>query len=135
MDNALSRPRWNGWNPDGTTAYRFIPADTGKLTAEQVPQLKLKWAVGFAEASSVAQSQPVVVGGALFIGTDNNFVYALDAKTGCVHWSYDAKAQVRGAVNIGEPKTTPGVRYAAFLATCSASCTRSTPKRAWACGP
>jgi len=115
MDNALSRPRWNGWNPDGTTSYRFIPADTGKLTAQQVPQLKLKWAVAFHDAASVAQSQPVVVGGALFIGSDNNFVYALDAKTGCVHWSYDAKSQVRGAVNIGEPKTTPGVRYAAFF--------------------
>ena len=115
MDNALSRPRWNGWNPDGTTSHRFMPAETGKLTAEQVPRLKLKWAVAFADAASVAQSQPVVVGGAVFIGTDNNFVYALDAKTGCVHWSYDAKSQVRGAVNIGEPKTTPGVRYAAYF--------------------
>jgi polyvinyl alcohol dehydrogenase (cytochrome) len=115
MDNALSRPRWNGWNPDGTTSQRMISAEMGKLTAEQVPRLKMKWAVAFPDAASVAQSQPVVVGGAIFIGTDNNFVYALDAKTGCIHWSYDAKSQVRGGVTIGEPKTTPGVRYAAYF--------------------
>jgi polyvinyl alcohol dehydrogenase (cytochrome) len=115
LDNAFSRPRWNGWNPDQTTSYRFISNDMAQLTAEQVPQLKLKWAIGFPDAASVAQSQPVVVGGALFIGTDNNFVYALDAKTGCFHWSYDAKAQVRGAVSINEAKNIPGVRYAAFF--------------------
>ncbi len=99
----------------GRPATASSPPTRAKLTAEQVPQLKLKWAVAFHDAASVAQSQPVVVGGALFIGSDNNFVYALDAKTGCVHWSYDAKSQVRGAVNIGEPKTTPGVRYAAYF--------------------
>jgi polyvinyl alcohol dehydrogenase (cytochrome) len=115
LDNALNRPRWNGWNPDQTTSYRFMPAETGKLTADQVSRLKLKWVFAFPDAASAGQSQPVVVGGALFMGTDNSFVYALDARTGCVHWSYDAKAQVRGAISIGEPKTTPGVRYAAYF--------------------
>jgi polyvinyl alcohol dehydrogenase (cytochrome) len=115
LDNAFNRPRWNGWNPDQTTSYRFISPEMGKLTADDIPRLKLKWAFVFPDAASAAQSQPVVVGGALFMGTDNNFVYALDAKTGCVHWSYDAKAQVRGAVSIGEMKTTAGVRYAAYF--------------------
>jgi polyvinyl alcohol dehydrogenase (cytochrome) len=92
-----------------------MPAETGKLTADQVSRLKLKWVFAFPDAASAGQSQPVVVGGALFMGTDNSFVYALDARTGCVHWSYDAKAQVRGAISIGEPKTTPGVRYAAYF--------------------
>jgi polyvinyl alcohol dehydrogenase (cytochrome) len=115
MENPFNRPRWNGWSPDPTTNHRFVPADQGGLTAEQVPRLQLKWAVAFPDAGSVAWSQPVVVGGVVFIGTDNNYVYALDAKSGCVYWSYNAKAQVRAAVSIEELKSTPGVRYAAYF--------------------
>jgi polyvinyl alcohol dehydrogenase (cytochrome) len=115
LDNPMTKPRWNGWNPDQTTSYRFVPPETGKLTGDQIPRLKLKWAVAFPDAASPAQSQPTVVGGALFIGTDNNFVYALDAKSGCMYWSYDAKAQVRGAVSVGEPKGVAGVRFAAYF--------------------
>src|SRR5262249_38331756 len=100
LDNAFKSPRWNGWSPDQTTTYRYVPADQAKLTADQVPQLKLKWAFAFPDAGSMAWSQPVVVGGAVFMGSDNNYVYALDAKSGCVHWSYNAKAEVRGAVSI-----------------------------------
>ena len=36
------------------------------------------------------------------MGTDNNYVYALDAKTGCAHWAYNAKGQVRAAVSVQE---------------------------------
>jgi polyvinyl alcohol dehydrogenase (cytochrome) len=115
MDNPFAKPHWNGWSPDPTTNNRFVPADQAKLTAEQVPQLKLKWAFAFPDAASVAWSQPVIVGGVVFMGTDNNYVYALDAKSGCAYWAYNAKAQVRAAVSIEELKETPGVRYAAYF--------------------
>lgn len=115
LDNALGRPHWNGWSPDPTTNFRYVPAEQGKLTGDQVPRLKLKWAFAFPESSSIAWSQPVVVGGAVFMGSDNNFVYALDAQTGCVHWAYNAKGQVRGAVSIQELKDMPNVRYAAYF--------------------
>lgn len=115
LDNPFARPNWNGWNPDTSTSYRFMPAETAGLTAERAPQLKLKWAFAFPDSASAAWSQPTVVGGALFMGTDNNFVYAIDTKSGCVHWSYDAKAQVRGAVSIAEVKDLQGVRYGAYF--------------------
>ena len=45
--------------------------------------------------------QPSVVGGRVFVGGDTGFVYALDAATGCVHWSFRARAGVRTAPTIG----------------------------------
>ena len=115
LDDPFGRPAWNGWSPDPTKSYRFQPEEAGGLTGRQLSELELKWAFAFPGGASAAWSQPTVVGGALFIGSDNNFVYALDAKTGCVHWSYEAPGQVRGAVSVGEVTEIPGASYAAFF--------------------
>jgi polyvinyl alcohol dehydrogenase (cytochrome) len=115
LSNPWTTPRWNGWAPDVATQARFQPADAAGLTASQVPQLRVKWAFGIPGAGSASWSQPTVVGGAVFVGSDNNFVYALDAKSGCAYWSFEAKAGVRGAVTIGDVKDVAGVRYAAYF--------------------
>ena len=115
LNDPFEKPRWNGWTPDPTKSYRFQPQEAGGLTGAQVRDLELKWAFAMPGATSAAWAQPTIVGGALFIGSDNNFVYALDAKTGCVHWSFEAPGQVRTAVSIGEVTTVAGVRYAAMF--------------------
>ena len=115
LDDPFEKPRWNGWTPDPTQSYRFQPQQAGGLTGAQVSQLKLKWSFAFPGAASAAWTQPTVVGGALFIGSDNNYVYGIDAETGCVYWSYEAHGQVRTAVSIGEITEIPGVRYAAYF--------------------
>ena len=115
FEDPFAQPGWNGWAPDPTRSYRFQPEAAAGLTGAQVADLKLKWAFAFPGAASAAWAQPTVVGGALFIGSDNNFVYALDAKTGCVHWSFEAPGQVRTAISIGEITDVPGVRYAAMF--------------------
>ena len=115
LDDPFERPRWNGWTPDPTKSYRFQPQEAGGLTGAQVSQLKLKWAFAFPGAASAAWTQPTVVGGVVFIGSDNAFVYGIDAETGCVYWSYEAPGQVRTAVSIGEITEIPGVRYAAYF--------------------
>jgi len=107
-------PSWNGWSPDLTNA-RF-QREPG-FTAADVPRLTLKWAFGFPGAASV-YGQPTVAGGRVFVGVDTGYVYALDASTGCVHWSFLAEAGVRNAISVGElppgPKG-PGPRYGAFF--------------------
>ena len=113
LDDPFERPHWNGWAPDPTRSHRFQDNAAAGLTGAQVPDLKLKWAFALPGAASAAWAQPTIVGDALFIGSDNNFVYALDAKSGCVHWSYEAPGQVRTAVSIGALSDVPGVRYAA----------------------
>lgn len=96
---AAATPHWNGWGADATQR-RFQDAEGAKLTAAAVPRLALKWAFGFPKAQ-MAYGQPAVVGGRLFVGSADGTVYALDAETGCVHWTFKAGAPVRTAVSVG----------------------------------
>jgi polyvinyl alcohol dehydrogenase (cytochrome) len=87
---------WNGWGPDQGNS-RFQP--NAGLSAAQVPELKLKWAFGFPNGNS-AYGQPSISAGRVFVASDTGFVYSLDATTGCVYWSYQAKAGVRTAITV-----------------------------------
>ena len=79
------------------------------MTPASVARLQLKWAFGLPITTS-AYSQPVVVGGRLFIGSDSGYFYSLDPSTGCVHWSFRANAGIRstpmiGSVSAGSSRT------------------------------
>ncbi len=110
LGDPLKGASWNGWGVDLGNS-RFQPAAAAGLTAEQVPKLKLKWAFGFPNATSM-YGQPTVAGGRVYAGADTGFVYALSASTGCVYWSYQAQAGVRTAISIAP---VSGGRYAAFF--------------------
>jgi polyvinyl alcohol dehydrogenase (cytochrome) len=103
--DAASTPAWRGWSPSVTNT-RFQSAQQAGLTAEQVPKLSLKWAFGFPDATS-AWSQPTIAGGRVFVGSQNGTVYALDAKSGCIHWTFTAKSGVRTALSFG-PRDAAG---------------------------
>lgn len=111
--NPATGPRWSGWGNDLMNT-RAQTAEHAGLRAADVPKLQLKWAFGFPNGSS-AYGQPAVAGGRLFVGSDNGFVYSLDAATGCVYWSFEAKAGVRSAISIGTIKTAGGTRHVAFF--------------------
>jgi polyvinyl alcohol dehydrogenase (cytochrome) len=106
-------PSWNGWSAEVTNT-RFQSAKAAGLTAGQVPRLKLKWAFGYPTGVS-AYGQPTVVSGRVFVGTDIGYVYSLDAATGCVYWSYQAKGNVRGAPSMGPVKGRAPAKYAVFF--------------------
>jgi polyvinyl alcohol dehydrogenase (cytochrome) len=96
----MSLPHWNGWGVD-IRQHRFQPADQAQLAADDVPRLKLKWSFGF-PGDVRADAQPTVFGGRVFVGSAGGKVYALDAKTGCQRWKFDAGFGVRSAITIGE---------------------------------
>jgi polyvinyl alcohol dehydrogenase (cytochrome) len=73
------------------------------MTAADVPNLKLKWAFGF-PGGTQAYGNPAIVAGRVFVGSDNGTVYALDAETGCMYWSFKAEGGVRAAPSIGRAK-------------------------------
>ncbi|HVY35450.1 MAG TPA: PQQ-binding-like beta-propeller repeat protein [Caulobacteraceae bacterium] len=98
----LTGAGWNGWGGDLANTRFRTQAQAG-MTAKDLPRLKLKWAFGLPNSTS-AYSQPTVVGGRVFIGTDTGNVYALDAETGCVYWSYRAVAGVRVPPVVGAGK-------------------------------
>jgi polyvinyl alcohol dehydrogenase (cytochrome) len=114
---SASLPAWTSWG-GSVTNTRFQPPEQAGLSAEQVPYLALKWAFGFPDATS-AWSQPTIFGGRLFVGSHNGTVYSLDAKTGCIYWTYSAKSSVRSAVSIGPRNGARG--YAAYFGDTAAN--------------
>ena len=104
---------WNGWGNDMSNT-RFQTSEKAGLTAAQVPQLKLKWAFGL-PAGMTSSSQPTIAAGRVFVGGDNGFIYSLDAATGCVFWSFENAAIVRGSLTVG-PITGQGAsKYAVYF--------------------
>jgi polyvinyl alcohol dehydrogenase (cytochrome) len=104
---------WNGWG-NGLANTRFQTTQAAGLTAAQVPRLKLKWAFGYPSGVS-ANGQPTVVSGRVFVGSDNGFFYSLDAKTGCVYWSFEQGSIVRNAPSVGPVSGQGAARYGVFF--------------------
>jgi polyvinyl alcohol dehydrogenase (cytochrome) len=115
LTNADLAAAWNGWGAGGANT-RYQAAAAGGLTAPMVPRLTLKWAFGFPGVSS-ARAQPSILGRRLFVGSESGDVFALDARTGCTHWSYHAKAGIRTATAVGPYRRADGSSgYAVFVA-------------------
>lgn len=100
---------WNGWG-NGIRNTRFQSERAAGLTPAQVKTLKLKWAFGLPNSTS-SYSQPTVVSGRVFIGSDTGYIYSIDAQTGCVYWSYLAKAGVRNALTVKNVHGRPMVFF------------------------
>ena len=104
LDDPSAGSQWNGWSPT-TANTRFQPAGQAGLTASDLPRLRLKWAFGFPDAS-VTWAQPTVSSGRVFVGSQNGMVYSLDAKTGCIRWTFGASGGVRTAITVGQGDAT-----------------------------
>ena len=91
--SAAATGNWTGWSP-GSDNTRFQPTADARLAAAQVPGLTLKWAFGFAD-DVTAFGAPAIVNGTLFFGSASGAVQALDAATGCIHWTFQADGPVR----------------------------------------
>jgi polyvinyl alcohol dehydrogenase (cytochrome) len=94
-------PRWTGWSTDANNT-RFQDAAGAGIAAADVPKLKLKWAFGLGDGI-MARSQPSLAGGRVFIGSQAGNVYSLDARSGCIYWSFDAETGIRSGITIGSP--------------------------------
>jgi len=104
---------WNGWGLDVRNT-RFQPHSFG-LVAGDLAKLKLKWAFGVPNVTQ-SRSQPAVVGGRVFMGSQSGAVYALDAESGCTYWVFEAQAGVRTAISVGPV----GTRYAIYFSDAEA---------------
>lgn len=97
---ALGRSLWNRWG-NGTDNRRYQPASLGGLTPANIGNLELKWAFAFPNAAR-ARSQPAVTENAIFTGSQDGRVYALDTHSGCIWWTFDADSEVRSAPTLGK---------------------------------
>jgi polyvinyl alcohol dehydrogenase (cytochrome) len=105
---ALNAPSWNGWSTSVTNS-RFQDARSAGLTASSVPGLKLKWAFNLGNTTT-ARSQPVIVGGRVYVATPTGGVYSLDAATGCTHWAF-MSGPMRASVALGDVGGVPAVFF------------------------
>jgi polyvinyl alcohol dehydrogenase (cytochrome) len=99
--NAVSNsgPSWNGFGANLANT-RFQSKDAAGLSAADVAKLRLRWAFSLGDVT-MARGQPVVVAGRLYAGTTAGKLYSLDAKSGCVYWTFDADAPIRSGVMVG----------------------------------
>jgi polyvinyl alcohol dehydrogenase (cytochrome) len=114
-----SGPQWTGWGHD-TSNTRFQDAAAARLTASDVPKLKLKWAFAF-PGDLQSYSQATIGGGRIFTGSWGGKVYSIDASTGCIHWFFDAGQGVRSAVSVGRVNAATGPRDIAVFGDAQAN--------------
>jgi polyvinyl alcohol dehydrogenase (cytochrome) len=107
MSDPATTQNWSGWG-NGLENTRFQDRAAGGLSAADLPHLKLKWAFGYANVPA-ARTQPAVVGGRLFVASDNGAVYALDPATGCTYWMFKAPAGVPTALSVAPYHDAKGV--------------------------
>jgi polyvinyl alcohol dehydrogenase (cytochrome) len=94
-------PQWNGWGRDlANTRYQPTP---GFKTAD-ISKLKVKWAFSYVGTKN---TQPLIFGDRVFVGSMSGKVYSLDTKTGCVHWRFDYKGGARASMTIGKNAKSP----------------------------
>ncbi len=106
---SLDESQLTGWGHD---TRRYVSSEAAGFDRSQVSDLELKWSFGF-PASTRARSQPTIGMGAVFVGSQDGTVYAFDLETGCVRWTYAARAEVRTGITLG--KRGPGGAATAYF--------------------
>jgi outer membrane protein assembly factor BamB len=87
--------------------FRGEPTHAGVYQASAPDGLSLKWSFQTPEA---IVSSPTVFGGAVYFGSSDNFLYALDAGTGKLRWRFDAHGNVGSS-----PAVSDGLVFAVSL--------------------
>ncbi len=108
--DASQTPVFTGWGLQPESNH-FIASGTAGIDKSNAGRLKLKWALAFPNALR-ARSQPALAGGAIFVGSHDGTVFALDRNTGCARWTFHAAAEVRTGMVVapwkaGDAKADP----------------------------
>lgn len=95
---------WNGWGVDLSNS-RFQTLKLAGLSKSELPRLRVKWAFGYAGATS-AGGPPTVVGGRIFVAGGDGRIYSLDMHSGCVYWTFLPSAPARTAITVSADGAT-----------------------------
>jgi len=83
------------------------PAHTGVHITAAPANLSLKWAF---HSGGPIVSSPAIANGLVYIGSSDNFLYAVDARTGVLKWKFNAHGDVNSS-----PAVRGGLVYAVSL--------------------
>lgn len=96
-------PRVDNWGI-GLNNQRYYDQDDLRIDAKNVENLELSWVFAFPNASR-ARVQPTIVGNIVLTASQTGTIYALNRKTGCTQWTFQADAEIRSALVIGRDST------------------------------
>jgi len=90
----LAVPGADGWITNGGNVYNQRYSPLALIDKDNVAKLKPSWRTHLngsaTESKYSGQAQPIVYDGVIYISTGANDVFALDADTGKILWSYEA---------------------------------------------
>lgn len=89
----------SGWSNDLTQQRIYNETQTG-LTAADLPRMEVAWTFAFKNTKQL-RSLPAITAQAIFIGSSEGGLYALDTESGCGYWRFQAEDQIRTAISIG----------------------------------
>jgi quinoprotein glucose dehydrogenase len=87
--------RYRAWAAYGGNPEQMRYSRLDQINRKNVADLQVAWTWDSGEAGGL-QTQPIVVDDWLFANTPSHKVVALDATTGALRWTFDAKIQARG---------------------------------------
>ena len=125
----FAQPHWNNWGANQQNT-RFQPAAMAGLPQDKVKDLELQWVFAF-PGETLAEAHVSVIDGRLFVGSRSGTVYALDAQTGCTHWTYQANAAVKGPVLIDKLGSGQLVAFFGDISGRAYAVDATTGKQVW----
>lgn len=83
----------------GTHNRRFVAAEHAGITAANVGDLRLAWALAFPKVTDM-RSQPAIIGNTLYLGDRAGQLYAIDRLSGCIRGHTKVFSGIRSAITI-----------------------------------
>ncbi len=106
FEDGSSGDDWPGW---GRTYNEQHFSPLAQINDRTVGQLGLSWAMDLGMGN--AASQPVEVGGTIYMATGMSIVRAVDARTGRLLWTYDPDVGSHGGKEMRQQWGTRGVGW------------------------
>ena len=90
----------SGWSRDLSQQRNYTFSQSG-LSIDDLRTLEVAWTFGFEDADQ-PRSLPAVTDQAVFIGSQEGAVFALDTNSGCGFWKFQTSASIRAAVTVAK---------------------------------
>jgi len=82
------------------TMFRGNPQHTGVYAGRSVPQFaRIKWKF---HTNNQVLSSPAVADGTVYVGSNDHFLYALDAATGALRWKFKTDGRITSSPAVSE---------------------------------
>ena len=91
--------------------WGFDAANSRRQRGDSIPKpeaLQLQWAFGVPDVAEM-RAQPAVSSTTIYLPTVSGRLYALDKRSGCIRWTYQAERPLRTAATLGKAGDRPAL--------------------------